>query len=241
MTGGPVRPADALAGLAAVEARAHALMDALGRALLGASLQARGWTFGFDRARRRLGVCRPGARRITLSAPLALALAPEDVEDTLRHEIAHAIDAERRGRTAHDAVWRALAVRCGARPERTFRGTLPPDESAPYATCCPSCGASGGLYREPALPRRCASCARAGRPAYLRVVHRTSGRIVWPGGDTPGAYGGTAGVEAVCPGCGRVHRAARVPRRAVACALCCAAAGGFDGRFRLRFQRRRSD
>lgn len=213
------------------------LMDALGRELLGAPLQDRGWTFGFDRARRRLGACRVGSKRITLSRSLSQALPDAEVEDTIRHEIAHAVDAERRGRTCHDAAWKALALRCGARPERCYAAELPEDPGAPYTATCPSCGAAHALYRQPVRARRCAPCHRAGRPAFFRVRHRSSGRVVWPGGAEPGAYGGTAGVSATCPGCGATVRRARRPRRATACAACCRrhAGGRYDARFRLRF------
>ncbi len=215
------------------------LMDELGRELLSEPLQKRGWTFGFDRARKRLGVCRVRQKRITLSAHLSALLPAAEVEDTVRHEIAHAVDAERRGRSSHDRTWKRIAAACGARPDRCFVGDLPDDPSAPYGGRCPSCGASYDLYRQPVHPRRCAPCARAGRPAYLRVVHRASGRVVWPGGDEPGPYGGSAGVAARCPGCGATYRRARRPRRATACAPCCRryAAGRFDDRFRLRYSR----
>ncbi|WP_412068616.1 SprT-like domain-containing protein [Rubrivirga sp. IMCC43871] len=214
------------------------LMDRLGRELLGAPLQAHGWTVGFDRARRRLGACRIGDKRITLSAPLTLALAPADVEDTVRHEIAHAIDAERRGRSAHDATWKALAVACGAAPERTFAGDLP-DDDAPYRADCPSCDASHGLHRQPVRPRRCRACHAARRPAYFRVTHAASGAVIWPGGAAPGDFGGWTGFEATCPGCGETHRRARRPTRPTACAACCRRHSGsrFDPRYRLRFAR----
>lgn len=215
------------------------LMDALGRDLLGEPLQARGWSFGFDRAKRRLGVCRTGPRRITLSTHLTPHLSAEEVEDTVRHEacpersrrIAHAVDWERRGRTNHDRTWKAVARACGATPERTYTGDLPDDsDDAPYRAVCPSCGATSELHRQPVRPHRCRSCHRDGHPAYLTVTHSDSGRTIWPGGATPGAFGGWAGVEATCPGCGRTVRRARRPKRPVACSACCArhAAGRFD-------------
>jgi len=217
------------------------LMDDLGRELLGASLRDRGWTFGFDRARRRLGACRIREKRLTLSAHLTASLPPAEVEDTVRHEIAHAIDAERRGRSNHDATWKALARACGATPQRTFTGDLPDDaDVAPYRAVCPSCGVSSGLHRQPVHPPRCRTCVRAGRPAYPRVTHAASGRVIWPGGDAPGAFGGWVGVEARCDGCGTTYRRARHPKRAQACSMCCArhADGRFDRRFELRFRRR---
>ena len=54
------------------------LMDELGRELLGDPLTARGWTFGFDRARKRLGVCRIHEKRITLSTHLSQTLPVAD-------------------------------------------------------------------------------------------------------------------------------------------------------------------
>ncbi|MEM1055782.1 MAG: SprT-like domain-containing protein [Bacteroidota bacterium] len=224
----------------AVRSLALDLMDSLGRDVLGEPLQARGWTFGFDRAKRRLGVCRIRQKQITLSAVLTPALSVEDVEDTIRHEIAHAIDAERRGRSCHDATWKALARACGASPERTFSGDLPDDsDSAPYRAECPSCGRLSGVHRQPVRALRCRACHRAGRAAYLAVTHTASGRVIWRGGAEPGAFGGWVGVEAVCPGCGETVRRSRKPKRPTACASCCQryAEGRYDERFRLRFRR----
>ena len=218
---------------------ADRLMDALGRDLLGEPLQARGWSVGLDRARRRLGACHTGKKRITVSAHLMPSLPPEEVEDTFRHEIAHAIDHERRGRTNHDRVWKTLAVACGARPERTFKGDLPDDSiEAAYRAVCPSCGATSGMHRQPIHARRCRACHAARRPAYLAVTHAASGRVIWPGGATPGVFGGWVGVEATCPGCGVTVRRARTPRRAMACGACCQrhAGGRFDEQFRLTFR-----
>ncbi len=220
-------------------ALARSLFDELGRDLLGQSLSDRGWTFGFDRARKRLGVCRIGRKQITLSRHLTQTLPDDEVEDTIRHEIAHAIDYEQRGKSAHDATWKRLARRCGAKPERCFSGDLPHDEASPYVAACPSCRSETPLYRQPAKPLRCRACVRARRPAYLRVTLRDDNRIVWPGGDTPGDYGGTAGFHAVCAQCEHVYHRARRPRHETACSTCCRrhARGRFDRRFVLRFER----
>ena len=129
----------------AVRRLAERLMADLGTAHLGRPLQTLGWTFGFDRARRRLGACHIRTRRITLSHALSTALPPADVEDTIRHEIAHALDVATRGRTGHDAVWKAWAVRCGAAPARCYSGPLPTDAEAPYVCLCPACGRARGV------------------------------------------------------------------------------------------------
>lgn len=226
-----MRPDDTLA-------LAHRLLADLGDAL-DVPLVERGWTVGFDRARRRLGVCRIRERHITLSAMLSQTLPDAVVEDTIRHEIAHAIDGERRGRSPHDATWRRVAVACGAAPERCYTAGLPADASAPYRAVCPTCGDAHALYLQPVHPRRCRACARGGQPAYHRVTDQATGAVIWPGGAEPGAYGGSAGVQATCSGCGTVYRRARAPKRAMACSTCCrrVAGGRFDARFRLTFRR----
>ena len=187
------------------------LFDEVGREVLGESLRQRGWTFGFDRARTRLGVCRPAAKRITLSAHLSRTLPEAEVEDTVRHEIAHALDHElnpdRRGRRAHDSVWMALARRCGAAPERCFTGDVPTDPTAPRArradppatsTASPSAPTSAG--RAHSLIARSTSASFTGRPAgssgragpsaartAARPGSKRRGPAAAPSPDAPGA------------------------------------------------------
>lgn len=52
----------------------------------------------------------------------------DEIEDTIRHEIAHALDYERHGSMdGHGTRWRAIAVEVGAKPERTMRATAADD------------------------------------------------------------------------------------------------------------------
>jgi hypothetical protein len=83
------------------------------------------------------------------------------------------------------------ADRGEARPPEAVRLWRDPDGRA--VATCPSCGASHSYYRQPATPRRCSPCVRAGRPAFLRSAHSTTGHVIWPGGAERGIYGGTAG------------------------------------------------
>ena len=77
-----------------------------------------GWTFGFDLAPSRAGVCRYNERRIDLSVSYCLAATRADIEDTILHEIAHAIVGPRHN---HDAVWKAKALEIGCVGERCHR------------------------------------------------------------------------------------------------------------------------
>jgi len=225
MTSGEDLRADALAD---VHARAEALLDALGTETLGEPLGVRGWAFGFDRSRVRLGRCRfcldrttgRVVKTITLGAAHAAQGWTAEVEDTVRHEIAHALDFETRGRSGHDAAWRRWAVRCGATPRSCSRAPRPDDDASPYVGVCAACGHRHPFYRAVVRAYRCPQCR-----APLAVVNRETGEAA----PNRAAFVGT------CPACGAAHAFARRPRRPVACAACCRAhaRGRYDARFAL--------
>ncbi|MDE0095004.1 MAG: hypothetical protein OXS40_01295, partial [Gammaproteobacteria bacterium] len=77
------------------------------------------WTLGFIAARGKLGECRPFARRIGLSRHHAVTGAPEQVTDTILHEIAHALAGPLVG---HGPTWKAIAQRIGATPRSVVHG-----------------------------------------------------------------------------------------------------------------------
>lgn len=54
-------------------------------------LAEQGWTFAFDRATSRLGQCDFGKKRITISKYFTGAATLEQFEQTLFHEVAHAL------------------------------------------------------------------------------------------------------------------------------------------------------
>lgn len=93
-------------------ARALALKEMTTHGLIAA-----GWSFNFDPASKRFGVCRYGKKRITLSRPLTILNDLDEVHDTILHEIAHALTP---GHKDHDAVWQAKAIELGAKPRKTF-------------------------------------------------------------------------------------------------------------------------
>ena len=77
-----------------------------------------GWVFGFDLATSRAGVCRYVEKRIDLSVSYCLAATRAEIEDTILHEIAHAIVGPRHN---HDTVWKAKAREIGCVGERCHR------------------------------------------------------------------------------------------------------------------------
>lgn len=74
-----------------------------------------GWSFKWDNAKRRAGQCRYESREISLSRPLVQLWPYAEVQETILHEIAHALADYDAG---HGPAWKEAAQRIGAKPER---------------------------------------------------------------------------------------------------------------------------
>jgi hypothetical protein len=80
-----------------------------------AAHQLEGWSFQFDHATTRAGCCNYQTRVISLAHAYARCAADEAINDTLLHEIAHALVGKAHG---HDHVWQAQAVALGCTGHR---------------------------------------------------------------------------------------------------------------------------
>jgi hypothetical protein len=78
----------------------------------------KGWTFGFDNARKRLGVCVYAPKRISISRFMAPAATWDEVQQTMLHEIAHALVGHD---AAHGPIWKAKAASIGYTGKRTAK------------------------------------------------------------------------------------------------------------------------
>lgn len=135
------------------------LMNTLGRQILGHPLTSLGWYFEFSNTKKAIGDCHGTKKRIRISEQF-LRLSMEALEDTIRHEIAHAIDYEIRGTSDHSYRWKRIAMQCGADPTRTKH--VPPSArpAAKYTAKCPRCGTESQYHRRPKRRKACASCCR---------------------------------------------------------------------------------
>jgi predicted SprT family Zn-dependent metalloprotease len=140
----------------AVAALARALLDRHGLA---------DWAFAFDNAKRRGGACDFRRRRITVAAGFAAVADAAEVEDTLLHEIAHALVGPRHH---HDAVWRAKARAIGCSGRRCHAVAF--SEPGLVASCANGCFAVGRHRRRRGM--RCRRCGGAVvyRPAAAAPV-----------------------------------------------------------------------
>ncbi len=167
----------------------------------------KGWTFATTRAKRRLGACNYGAKRIEISEYYAKNNSRESIIDTLLHEIAHALAGPAAGHGPH---WKMVAMRIGATPRACARPGEVNLQPGNWQATCPACGAVIERYRRPRslTGYRCVCPGRGsltfaftGDPANMPAVpHSPDAASSW---------------QAECPGCKRVHRRARRPRAGI--------------------------
>jgi predicted SprT family Zn-dependent metalloprotease len=94
-------------------------------------LIAKGWTFGFDRAKRRVGQANYAQKRITLSSLMVAHADKEYITQTLLHEIAHAMLPSRDayGKViGHGQRWKMQAAAIGYTGDRCAPEYLPADQ-----------------------------------------------------------------------------------------------------------------
>lgn len=86
------------------------------------------WQFAWHDRIRALGTCNYRKQEIALSKRWTLATPWEEVEDTIRHEIAHALAG---GKAGHGKLWQEKAVLVGAKPQTLYDGPVRTRDVAP--------------------------------------------------------------------------------------------------------------
>ena len=81
-------------------------------------LADKGWTFVWNKSKSCFGLCTYRPKTIALSSYLLPTITDESAVDTIKHEIAHALDFHDRGTSDHSKKWKRWAVKVGADPSR---------------------------------------------------------------------------------------------------------------------------
>ncbi|MBX3195641.1 MAG: SprT-like domain-containing protein [Schumannella sp.] len=113
------------------------------------------WSFGFDNARTRAGLCRYDRKRISVSRLLAARFEDDEIHQVLLHEVAHALAGPRAG---HGPRWKSIARDLGYAGSRVHHNSAS-DELAPWIGHCPA-GHPHYRYRRPTREVSCARCSR---------------------------------------------------------------------------------
>ena len=128
------------------------------------------WQFGWDRARRRLGVCRLLKKSITLSIHFVHANLeiPHEIRDTILHEIAHALAWTRHRDRSHGPLWKTICLEIGAVPRAAARQEAIRVTTYKYALLLKTTGEIVGKYhRRPAFAKHLKRMALKNRPETL--------------------------------------------------------------------------
>lgn len=118
-----------------------------------------GWKFKLNNYKTTLGCCRLTCKTIYISECLTRAnLQNEEVWlDTIKHEIAHAIDFEIRGITNHDARWKNIARQVGCVPASSQVGEMN-FPIGKYTLSCTTCDYKTFKNRISKRKRACHKC-----------------------------------------------------------------------------------
>jgi hypothetical protein len=139
-------------------------------ALIALHLDASVWTFGFDNAKTRAGLCNYTEHRITVSKHLAGRYDDDEIHQVLLHEVAHAIAGSRAG---HGPRWKSTAADLGYIGSRLHDGAIA-SELAPWIGLCPA-GHEHYRYRTPVKPLACGRCSRRYDAANLITWTKRAG------------------------------------------------------------------
>ena len=120
------------------------------------------WSFGFDNAKTRAGLCNYTHKRISVSRYLAARYEDDEIHQVLLHEVAHAMAGTRAG---HGPRWKAVAAGLGYEGNRLHGGAIA-SELAPWVGTCPA-GHVHYRYRRPARTLACGKCSRRFDAAHL--------------------------------------------------------------------------
>ena len=132
------------------------------------NLADEGWTWGYHNHKRAVGTCyfdrwnKSGCKVMISKALLEVNIDSnaKDFEDTIRHEIAHAIDYSIRRASDHGYLWQNIAVQVGANPSPN-KSTIK-SVAHKWVGTCNSCGKEQKRHKLTMSARSgaCGSCCK---------------------------------------------------------------------------------
>lgn len=142
------------------------------------NLHSLGWKFEFNTRKNSAGLCSYTKKTIFISKWLLEQNLDKSLEfeNTLRHEIAHAIDGAMGGRNKHNHVWKAIARKVLCTAERCYSNDVIQTKVETKYTL--KCVEKGCNYERPSHKARktgarshpcCTDCYNSGK-GYKRLV-----------------------------------------------------------------------
>ena len=134
-----------------------------------------GYKFKWDeRPVNRFGQCRYNRKEIGLSVkPTEVNLKDHawKIQDTILHEIAHAIERLMYGTSGHGLTWRRIAKQIGCDGKRTYDESKINSVRTKWTLRCPVCGDEISRVRRPKRSQSCGRCSSTYNPKYkLEII-----------------------------------------------------------------------
>ena len=120
-----------------------------------------GWTFEFNSRKRAAGLCSFRNKKIYVSKYLLAQNLEKglEFENTLRHELAHAIDFEMRRKSDHSQIWKAIAREVLCTAERCYQTEDISDSQSKYTLICENgCGRKTPSHKKKKRISACGKC-----------------------------------------------------------------------------------
>jgi predicted SprT family Zn-dependent metalloprotease len=126
-------------------------------------LLGQGWYFTFDRSNQRFGSCQYLRKRITLSKYLTELNSEQEIQNTILHEIAHALCPGQH----HNHIWKAKAKEIGCTGDRcySYKQVIIPELK--YSAVCSSCNEKYSRSRMGCRLTSCSKCNSKFDPKYI--------------------------------------------------------------------------
>ena len=130
-----------------------------------------GWNISFSRSKRHLGYCRCREKTISISRAYMESNPYPVMRDTLLHEVAHAVQYIKTGKTNHGKEWKQIAEQVGCMPKRCADLNEVNIPKGRYLGICPSCGKETNFYRKIKRVYSCNECSKKFDPRYaLKII-----------------------------------------------------------------------
>jgi predicted SprT family Zn-dependent metalloprotease len=126
------------------------------------NLKAEGWKFEYNTRKRAAGLCNFTLKKIYLSKYLVAQNLEKGLnfENTLRHEVAHALDFAMGGRNHHNSVWKAIARKVLCTAERCYKSSEIGDTQSKYTLICDNCEKEQASHKRSKREAACGACCR---------------------------------------------------------------------------------
>ena len=138
------------------------LVRKLAETEMGKHLDMSVWRFGWDSAKRRLGVCKYAEKLISLSRYFVDLHSLDEIHQVILHEVAHAIAGSNAG---HGKKWKDTATKLGYRHKK-ISGDEIGNATAKLVGTCPN-GHVNYRHRKPKTPLSCGKCSSRFDSRYL--------------------------------------------------------------------------